>query len=80
MGPLFFCKTALFLGQKWGLIRGIICKLLMLCGLDDMKKGHRDDAAGNGLITPAGPKVLTAESEITAEDAEPRRKGRGKNF
>jgi hypothetical protein len=37
VGPPFFCKTALFLGQKQPWKRRMVCKLLLLCGLATAK-------------------------------------------
>jgi hypothetical protein len=58
---------ALIFGQKQTLKRGMVRKLLSLCGLDNVKNGHHDGPAGNHMKTPACPTGKTAEIELTAE-------------
>jgi hypothetical protein len=57
----------LFFGQKQPLIKGIVCKLLSLCGLDDMKEQAPRRAGGKWHVKPCLPAGLTREIELTAE-------------
>jgi hypothetical protein len=66
---------ALFLGQKRAVEGRIVCKVLWLCGLDNMKNSRRDDPAGNRMKPPACATGLTTEIELTAEHAELEREG-----